>query len=164
MVRLAQKTNANSFGTMSEITIMFVAPLSSDHRGPRRHRSLFLSYYYWKKTLVSMVYTYIFQSCEGYIYFISQWTCWSDTQFCKTMLRSQTVFTMGRRLFMNKWANDGHLTISARWPTLDVRICRLETWRQILTSKVDHRTERIETFIMVVDSYDRYTNEAERGD
>ena len=30
------------FGTMSRITIMFVAPLSSDHRGFRRYRSLLL--------------------------------------------------------------------------------------------------------------------------
>ena len=34
----AQTTNANGFGTMSVITIMFVAPLSSDNR----HRSSLL--------------------------------------------------------------------------------------------------------------------------
>ena len=32
VVMLAQTTNANGFGTMSQITIMFVAPLISDHR------------------------------------------------------------------------------------------------------------------------------------
>ena len=42
MVRLAQTANANGFGTMSQITIMFVAPLSSDHRGFRRYGSLLL--------------------------------------------------------------------------------------------------------------------------
>ena len=30
------------FGTMSRITIMFIAPLTSDHRGFRRYRSLLL--------------------------------------------------------------------------------------------------------------------------
>ena len=30
------------FGTMSRITIIFVAPLSSDHQGFRRYRSLLL--------------------------------------------------------------------------------------------------------------------------
>ena len=40
--RLAQTTNANGFGTMSQITIVFVAPLISNHRGFRRFGSLLL--------------------------------------------------------------------------------------------------------------------------
>ena len=38
-IRLSQATDANGFVTMSLITIMVVAPLSSDHRGFRRYRS-----------------------------------------------------------------------------------------------------------------------------
>ena len=42
VVQLAQTTNADNFGTMSQITIMFVAPLCSDHRWFRHYRSLLL--------------------------------------------------------------------------------------------------------------------------
>ena len=42
VVRLAQTKNANGFGTMSRITIMFVAPLRSDHRFRRYRIIIFL--------------------------------------------------------------------------------------------------------------------------
>ena len=42
VVRLSQTSNAKGFGTMSQITFMFVAPLSSNHRGFRRHWCLLL--------------------------------------------------------------------------------------------------------------------------
>ena len=42
---VAQMTNANSFGTMSQITIMFVSPLSSDRWGFRRYGSLLLCHW-----------------------------------------------------------------------------------------------------------------------
>ena len=40
IILTTQTTNANGFGIMSLITIMFVAPLSSDNWGLRRHRSV----------------------------------------------------------------------------------------------------------------------------
>ena len=39
-------------------------------------------------------------------------------------------------------------------------VCR----RQILTSKVDSRTERVKLYIMVVHPENRYSNESERAD
>ena len=51
------------------------------------------------------------------------------------------------------------LTLSVRRPSLDVRFKDVRFWRL----KIVTRTERIKTFIMAVDPYQRYSNEAERA-